>query len=222
MNANSPKLSMPPIPSMPGPYSSFASSDDASSRRSSPRTRSRSPPPSPKGRSNLGTRKASLVDLRGRNKSAGPASYNEFGSVNMATEQVCRTLRAYRKKLTSSETIKEDGLKELDQELRLTAQAVLEKSLKTRKISEAALAGLLDQYSERLVSIFDEKLRLSLKNSVAESREAAGSSSSPEPMPPTTRSKSLSGPSGPSEDTLSALGVVTGGSMRRKVKTGIM
>ncbi|KFY20620.1 hypothetical protein V493_07645 [Pseudogymnoascus sp. VKM F-4281 (FW-2241)] len=211
---------MPPIPAMPGPYS-FASSDDTSSRRSSPRTRSRSPPPSPKGRSNLGARKASLVDLRGRNKSAGPASYNEFGSVNMATEQVCRTLRAYRKKLTSSETIKEDGLKELDQELRLTAQAVLEKSLKTRKISEAALAGLLDQYSERLVSIFDEKLRLSLKNSVAESREAAGSSS-PEPMPPTTRSKSLSGPSGPSEDTLSALGVVTGGSMRRKVKTGLL
>ncbi|KAL5345865.1 hypothetical protein ACLOAV_008891 [Pseudogymnoascus australis] len=209
MNPNSPKLSMPPIPAMPGPYS-FASSDDASSRRSSPRTRSRSPPPSPKGRSNLGARKASLVDLRGRNKSAGPASYNEFGSVNMATEQVCRTLRAYRKKLTSSETIKEDGLKELDQELRLTAQAVLEKSLKTRKISEAALAGLLDQYSERLVSIFDEKLRLSLKNSVAESREA-GVSSSPEPMPQTARSKSLSGPSGPSEDTLSALGVVTGG-----------
>ncbi|KFY08868.1 hypothetical protein V491_08399, partial [Pseudogymnoascus sp. VKM F-3775] len=62
--------------------------DDTGSRRSSPRTRSRSPPPSPKGRSNLGARKASLVDLRGRNKSAGPASYNEFGSVNMATEQL--------------------------------------------------------------------------------------------------------------------------------------
>ena len=78
----------------------------------------------------------------------------------MATEQACRTLRAYRKKLLSSESVKEDALKELDQELRLTAVALGEKSLKSKVISETVLA-VLDQYSDRLVSMFDEKLRLS-------------------------------------------------------------
>ena len=78
----------------------------------------------------------------------------------MATEQACRTLRAYRKKLLSSETVREEALKELDQELRLTAMALGEKSLKSKAISETVLTGLLDQYSARLVDLFDEKLRL--------------------------------------------------------------
>jgi hypothetical protein len=85
----------------------------------------------------------------------------------MATEQACRTLRAYRKKLRSSEeVVKEDALKELDQELRLTAVALGEKSLKTKAISETLLTGLLDQYSDKLVSMFDEKLRLSKVDSI--------------------------------------------------------
>jgi hypothetical protein len=87
----------------------------------------------------------------------------------MATEQTCRQLRTYRKKLLSSEPIKEEALKELDQELRLTAIALSEKSLTSKAISETLLTGLLDQYSERLVSMFDEKLRLSRQ----ESNEAA-------------------------------------------------
>jgi hypothetical protein len=78
----------------------------------------------------------------------------------MATEQACRTLRAYRKKLLSSEVVKEEALKELDQELRLTAMALGEKSLKSKSISETVLTGLLDEYSDRLVSLFDEKLQL--------------------------------------------------------------
>lgn len=53
-------------------------------------------------------------------------------------------------------------MKELDQELRMTAKALGEKTLKNKALSETVLAGLLDQYSERLVSIFDEKLRLTL------------------------------------------------------------
>jgi len=88
----------------------------------------------------------------------------------MATEQACRTLRAYRKKLLSTESVKEEALKELDQELRLTAVALGEKSLKTKAITETVLTGLLDQYSERLVSMFDEKLRLS-KTESSESSE---------------------------------------------------
>lgn len=157
--AQSPKLGPPPVPAVPTNY--FAAGDISTSKVSGtpPRARSRSPPASPR---RTASRRPSLASLevRGRTKSAGPVS--EFGSLNMATEQVCRTLRAYRKKLATSESIREDSLKELDHELRMTAKAVGEKTLRNKAISETVLAGLLDQYSERLVSIFDEKLRLSV------------------------------------------------------------
>lgn len=84
----------------------------------------------------------------------------------MATEQVCRTLRAFQKKLSTNELIRDSLIQELDQELRLTAKVLGEKTLKTKETSETVLAGLLDQYSERLVSIFDEKLRLSLSSNI--------------------------------------------------------
>lgn len=155
-NAQSPTL-QPPVPPVNPKH--FSSASDDSARKGSPRNRSRSPPPSPKGKE---SRRPSLASLNsqgsiGRSKSS---NFSEFGSLNMATEQACRTLRAYRKKLLSSESVKEETLKELDQELRLTAMALGEKSLKSKAISETVLTGLLDQYSERLVSMFDEKLRL--------------------------------------------------------------
>lgn len=149
--SNSPRLVIPPVSSMPANHSI---SDDSNNLRGCPRARSRSPP-SPKPQVN---RRPSLAEIRGRPKSASGGS--EFGTLNMATEQACRTLRAYRKKLSSVETVRAELLKDLDQELRLTAKALGEKSLKTKSISETVLDGLLDQYSERLVSIFDEKLRL--------------------------------------------------------------
>jgi hypothetical protein len=86
----------------------------------------------------------------------------------MATEQACRTLRAYRKKLLSSESVKESALKELDQELRLTAMALGEKTLKSTAISETVLTGLLDQIS----NMFDEKLRLTRLESGSSSDQA--------------------------------------------------
>lgn len=108
-------------------------------------------------------RKKSTSNLR--------ASYG-FGSLSMATEQTCRQLRAYRKKLASSESISQDVLAELDAELRMTAAALGDRAIRTRSsgaagqrgkgVSETVLSGLLDQYSERLVSMLDEKLRLRL------------------------------------------------------------
>ncbi|POS85566.1 hypothetical protein EPUL_003007, partial [Erysiphe pulchra] len=122
------------------------------------RTRSRSPFSSPK---RAGIRRSSLIsiDTKGRKKSS--PDFKGFGTLNMATEQACRTLRSYRRKLLSSDSIKDSSLKELDMELRLTAVAVGEKSQKSQLMSETMLTGLLDQYSERLVSMFDEKLQLS-------------------------------------------------------------
>ncbi|CCF39461.1 hypothetical protein CH063_10290 [Colletotrichum higginsianum] len=78
----------------------------------------------------------------------------------MATEQTCRSLRAYRKKLSSADPLSEDVIFELEQELRLTAAALGERATRTKAMHDTALlSGLLDQYEERLASMLDEKLR---------------------------------------------------------------
>lgn len=156
MANQNPTLSIPPVPVVTSKH--FASVSDDSGRRTSPRNRSRSPS-SPQTRE-LRRPLTASVDLRGRGK-ASSSGISEFASLSMATEQACRTLRAYRRKLLSTETVDEECLKELDQELRLTSVALGDKSQKSKSISEAVLAGLLDQYSDRLVAMFDEKLRVS-------------------------------------------------------------
>lgn len=86
----------------------------------------RSPPVSPKsippkkqanGSSN--TRRTPL-DFRNRTKHS---HQSDFGSLNMSTEQVCRTLRAYRKKLHGSSEHLHSG-RELERELSLTLQSL--------------------------------------------------------------------------------------------------
>ncbi|KAL2149669.1 hypothetical protein VTH82DRAFT_8321 [Thermothelomyces myriococcoides] len=185
------------------------------------------PPESPKGRpskttslpvlgttpsSSVKSRKASNSNLR----SSGGTNGNGFGTFSMATEQTCRQLKAFRKKLASADVANHtEVLIQLDAELRLTAAALREKTSRCRasggagaanhrgqrdkkgdkkaddggsggddvsgtgydgslglgfgvcafagnEVSEVVLSGLLDQYSERLVSMLDEKLRLRL------------------------------------------------------------
>jgi hypothetical protein len=91
--------------------------------------RNRSPsPPSPKSkvinglnsRSSIGNMRRPSIDFRSRTKSSGAS---EFGSLNMSTEQVCRTLRAYRKKLNGTTEYLRSA-KELERELDLTVQAL--------------------------------------------------------------------------------------------------
>lgn len=130
-------------------------SEDTPSRRSAVNSPG-SPPISPKARVK---RRPSMPALTmAKTKSNG--SVRSFGSLNMATEQTCRTLRAYRRKLASTEPISQDVVAELDQELRLTAIALGDRTTRSKAMSDTMLAGLLDQYSERLVSLLDEKLRL--------------------------------------------------------------
>ncbi|KAI1431812.1 WD domain-containing protein [Xylaria sp. CBS 124048] len=129
--------------------------EDTPSRRPS-RTPSGSPPDSPKSKVR---RRPSMPALNSRNKNGG--SSKSSGSLNSSTEQACRNLRSYRKKLASTEHISQEALAELDQELRLTAVAVGDRATRSKFISDTMLHGLLDQYSERLVSLLDEKLRLS-------------------------------------------------------------
>ncbi|KAB8254434.1 WD40-repeat-containing domain protein [Aspergillus pseudonomiae] len=100
----------------------------ASARSSSRLERShRTPsPPSPKSTPAKKTshlshnNHRSPLDIRSRSRYGGKT---EFGSLNMSTEQVCRTLRAYRKKLNGA---KENlpSQKELERELGLTLRAL--------------------------------------------------------------------------------------------------
>jgi WD40 repeat protein len=95
-------------------------------------SRGRSPsPPSPKSKVVNGLRNSTSIsnlrrpslDFRARTKSS---SASEFGSLNMSTEQVCRTLRAYRKKLNGSSEYPRPA-KELQRELDLTIHALSER-----------------------------------------------------------------------------------------------
>jgi hypothetical protein len=43
----------------------------------------------------------------------------------------------------------------------MTAAALGDRAIRSRAMNETALSGLLDQYSERLITLLDEKLRLS-------------------------------------------------------------
>ncbi|KAH7321000.1 WD40-repeat-containing domain protein [Stachybotrys elegans] len=153
--------------------------DDTPSRRPSADVRASSPPPSPKGRL---LRRPSLPALGGSlKKRSSSSSLAGHGSLNTATEQTCRTLRTYRKKLSSTEPISADALAELDQELRLTAAALGDRAIRSKAMNETVLSGLLDQYSERLITLLDEKLRLTPHGKAQEMDSASeGGSRSPD------------------------------------------
>ncbi|KAI1117447.1 WD domain-containing protein [Nemania sp. NC0429] len=119
-------------------------------------TPSGSPPISPKSK----VKKRPSVPALNRTKTKSNGNLRSFGSLDMSTEQTCRALRAYRKKLASTDPISQEILAEIDQELRLTAVALGDRATRSKAMSDTMLSGLLDQYSERLVSLLDEKLRL--------------------------------------------------------------
>ena len=157
----------------------------------STRRRRRSPsPPSPRATAKKEPlRKASLgMSLRSKSSEnvltshVPPTTNSSFGSVTSSTESICRTLRAYRKKLTSSsnsDTIAPDVLRELEKELKLTARVVGEKS-QGKNLDEAMMAKLLDQASEKIVSRLDERIKERVESEVRKSGE--GSPSGPRVM----------------------------------------
>ena len=155
------------------------------SRRKSIRKRSPSPP-SPRNKFTTDpSRKQSLgMSLRSKSSENVLSSYastnattnaNSFGSLTSSTESVCRTLRAYRKKLANSSTadkIAPDTFRELEKELKLTARVVGEKS-QGRNLDEAMMTKLLDQASDRIVSKLDERIKERVESEVRGSREGS-------------------------------------------------
>jgi hypothetical protein len=147
------------------------------SRRPSGDSRGYSPPSSPKGKV---TRRPSLpaLGMPATRKKSNP-NLKAFGTLNMSTEQACRTLRAYRKKLSSAEPISAEVITELDQELRLTAAALGERAIRSKALNETVLTGLLGEYSERLVTLLDEKLRLTSGHPRGQGDQSPNEASSP-------------------------------------------
>ncbi|ORY56119.1 WD repeat-containing protein [Pseudomassariella vexata] len=156
-NLSSARSSVTAIPSSPA----SVIAEDTPSRRPSGGSRSGSPPVSPRTRV---ARRPSMPILK-LPKTKSTSNLRAFGSLNMATEQACRTLKAYRKKLSSTEPISQDVLAELDQELRLTSLALGDRAKQSRELSDSMLNGILDQYSSRLMAMLDEKLRLGNQSS---------------------------------------------------------
>ncbi|KAF2768089.1 WD40 repeat-like protein [Teratosphaeria nubilosa] len=116
-----------------------------------------------------------------------PTSSNTgFGTLTASTESVCRTLRAYRKKLvktSSTDTIQPETLRELEKELKLTARALNEKS-QGRSLDEATMARLLDQASEKIVGMLDERIKERVDSEMRRSNESSPLTSSPFLEPP--------------------------------------
>ncbi|CAO2651026.1 Nn.00g093230.m01.CDS01 [Neocucurbitaria sp. VM-36] len=127
------------------------------------RVKNRSPsPPSPRN-PQVAKRRASM-DVRPRTK----APVSEFGTIGASTESLCRTLRAYRKRLANStETLNSELAKEVERELAATARAIGER-VKPKEFDETVMVKLLDQYSERLVNMLDEKIAASVAQRVRE------------------------------------------------------
>ncbi|KAK0872345.1 hypothetical protein LTR91_018037 [Friedmanniomyces endolithicus] len=187
------RMSMAPAPRLePALRSSFAESSLRSSRRSSLRQRSPSPP-SPRNpptsaaaaaRTSHRTRPSLSSTLRSKssenvlksfaspppttfsNTTPSAPSASTFGSLTSATESASRTLRAYRKRLanapppssTTTELVSSEALRELEKELKLTARVLGERS-RGGTVDEGTMARLLDQASEKIVGMLDERIR---------------------------------------------------------------
>lgn len=117
------------------------------------------------------------MDVRSRTK----APTNEFGSLGASTESLCRTLRAYRKRLaTSSDTLSSELAREVERELATTARAIGER-VKSKEFDETVMVKLLDQYSERLVTMLDERIAASVAQRVRENSVGAFSEGADSP-----------------------------------------
>ncbi|TKA62680.1 hypothetical protein B0A49_09985 [Cryomyces minteri] len=143
-------------------------------------TRQRTPSPSPSNPRNIKQSSAHrpAYNTHTRAKSTGNVNgSSEFGSLGASTEQVCRTLRAYRKKLSaSSDSLTPEATRELERELGLTAKTIGDKMAKSKGIDEAVMARLLEHFSGKLAGMLDEKIEGIVKREVRRSGEGFGMS----------------------------------------------
>lgn len=157
---------------VPPPSRAYASTD-SSLRKTSHEPLST--PTSPKTTKSSRSKRTSL-DHRHRSKSA--ANLNDL---NDSAELICKSLRAFRKRVTSSvaNKVNTDTVQELECELDLTMRALGEKTKKVAGGSEPIAGDLLDVY---LAKMIDDRLALRAKSGEAvdehgKSQDAAEASS---------------------------------------------
>ena len=110
-----------------------------------------STPPSPRKPGGNIRSKPSWNDGRHRRKST-----SNLNDITMAAEQICKSLRVYRKMMSSStEIVKRDTADDLERELRLTIEAITERTKKTQVVNEIISGDLLDAY---LAKMIDDRL----------------------------------------------------------------
>lgn len=155
---------------------STAALESLSKRRASTTAARATSPISPNGKSHDGLRTSRAPTTgqpksKRRSLSARPATTMAIArnALTSETEGICRSLHLYRKKLsTSSDMLALDSVRELERELSLTAKALAEKSAR----NETVMAKLLDEYSERLVGLLDEKIEATVARQMRTRRES--------------------------------------------------
>ena len=156
------------------------------SRRRSLKKRSPSPP-SPRTRREAGPSRKPSLGMTLRSKSSenvlngitSPTVNNTgFGSLTASTESVCRTLRAYRKKLSNSsaalDSVPADTLRELETELKLLTEALGEKS-PSKTVDDGAMAKVLEEGSQKIVSRLDGRIKERVEDELRRSTDATSS-----------------------------------------------
>ncbi len=91
-------------------------------------------------------------------------SMGNFNDVNVAADQLCKSLRAFRKKVTSSsDALALPNVKELEREMEQTVKIIGQHSRRHQQLaSDTNLGDLLDQYSEKLAQMVEEKVALTV------------------------------------------------------------
>lgn len=153
LSSQPPKTTAPPLPSL-HPSTPILS---ASNGLQTPQARSPTPP-TPKPTRLPKPRRPSPHPLH-RTKSAG-----NLTDPHLTTEQLCATLRAYRKKLsTTAASLTPDSARALDLELHLTACALGEKSTTSKVGADTVVSAAgPQQYTDELARMIDEKVASSL------------------------------------------------------------
>ncbi|MCJ1423619.1 hypothetical protein MMC29_001503 [Sticta canariensis] len=100
--------------------------------------------------------------MNGRHRTKSTGNLNDLKT---SAEQICTSLRALRKQLTSSsESLKRHTAEDLERELNLTLRAMSEKTKRTQAANELIGGDLLDEYLARMI---DERLALKVKSEEA-------------------------------------------------------
>ena len=143
------KVAIPAVPATTHHSPSSSSATEASGPNLS-HDHSSTPPSPPKPSATGRSRRPSLNEWHRRK------STSNLNDVNVAAEQICKSLRAYRKKINSStEILKRDTADELETEIKLTMNMISERTKKTQAANEMISGDLLDAYLARMI---DERL----------------------------------------------------------------